>query len=90
MFIPFSVMLLERLNETCPKIRLFNNQVGVEMILTQVTYNTCASNSFRFENFWTISSCLASRVMLTACKINFWLNFQTARDFLPCLKLRRF
>ena len=37
MFIPFSVMLLERLNETCPKIRLFNNQVGVEMILTQVT-----------------------------------------------------
>jgi len=37
MFIPFSVMLSERLNETCPKIRLFNNQVGVEMILSQVT-----------------------------------------------------
>ena len=35
MFIPFSVMLSERLNETCPKIRLFNNRVGVEMILTQ-------------------------------------------------------
>lgn len=35
-FIPFSVMLSERLNETCPKIRLFNNRVGVEMIPTQV------------------------------------------------------